>query len=87
MARAELPVGVGSAALGGGAWPVARFDDAQTYRTFLRLESEPSFSDKHPRLFRLGRLLRRLRLLSLLRHLPPTWMTPMQVTFCHPDAV
>ncbi len=66
---------------------VARFDDAQTYRTFLRLESEPSFSDKHPRLFRLGRLLRRLRLLSLLRYLPPTWMTPMQVTFCHPDAV
>ncbi len=63
------------------------FDREQAYHTFLRLEQEPSFADKHPQLFRLGRVLRRSGLLPVLRHLPPTWMTPMQVTFCRPDAV
>ncbi len=64
-----------------------RFDRGHTYQTFERLETEPSFAEKHPGLYRLSRLLRRSGLLPLLRHVPPTWMTPMQVTFSSPDAV
>lgn len=64
-----------------------RFDRGHIDQTFQRLEAEPSFREKHPGLFRLSRLLRRSGLLPLLRHLPPTWMTPMQVTFSSPDAV
>lgn len=65
----------------------ARFDRGHTYQTFERLESEPSFRQKHPQLYRVSRLLRRTGLLPLLRHLPPTWMTPMQVTISQPHAV
>lgn len=59
------------------------FDRDPLYLAFVRLGQDESFARKHPWLHRVGTALDGAGVLPLLRWVPPTLATPMQVTLRH----